>query len=598
MDTPSITQKYGGWVSKHEPPDRSIKQRFSEAGKTLRKTALSVSCACALSVAANAQQQRAPMGAYGPPADTITEQSSKTTSDRRRHPGGLPGAEVENDRGAHTKPHVDRMLDTMLRTERIPPGTPLSERIGQVKDPRLMPMIRSIDAAIGGRVEWPHVSVRGNLAAHNLDGLYHRHAAGDGRTPSSLDGSIELAPGKGPLAVLADPGHNASRNAGPSGIQLDKGLVDRYFAGERLENENSLRSVLVHELQHATSDDGQRALSGVTDPSESAFAETKAQMATLVAQEMVNRGDDGPKLNELPDAERRELLANTIGPHLDDEWRNANQSERDEMLHEILTADDYLLEGPWNESQRYMFGKGEHDIDGPGQTLYVPPGANEAERAARVERHERYRDQAAQTRPSTPDGRPEIGNRPSAAPTPTTKSDRPHPYMGPQTPKVDGPVRGEEPPASRNRLQETTPRQRQKEWSGEEPAAKETPSRVSPKQAAAAAALHMRNGAGPAQTTPAAATSQADRQQAQALAARRLLNTGTIRTREREPHHNRESRENNAPDLSRRASIQHRADRATGPVTGQRARHEVPVRPTPFAGRQPSASRSVAERGR
>ena len=40
-------------------------------------------------------------------------------------------------------------------------------------------LIRSIGAAIGGRVEWPHVSVRGDLAPRNLDGVYHRHGAGD-----------------------------------------------------------------------------------------------------------------------------------------------------------------------------------------------------------------------------------------------------------------------------------------------------------------------------------------------------------------------------------------------------------------------------------
>jgi len=37
----------------------------------------------------------------------------------------------------------------MLRTERIAPATPLKERIGQVNDPRLMPLIEDIDKSLG-----------------------------------------------------------------------------------------------------------------------------------------------------------------------------------------------------------------------------------------------------------------------------------------------------------------------------------------------------------------------------------------------------------------------------------------------------------------
>ncbi len=602
MSTPTPGHKFGSWTGK-DNPETGLTNRVRHASKGVSKRLQAIGLACAVSVTAQAQERAGTrhMNPDGHPGtEQHIEQTLPTGSASTRGSAGEDARRAASDptttRSA-TGRHVDRILDTMVRTERIAPGTPLSKRIGRVDDPRLMPLIRSIDAAIGGGVEWPHVSVRTGMGTAGLNGLYRGHESRDGHTPTTPDGSIELAPGQGPLAVLADSGHKHG-NAFPSGIVLDKGLVDSYMAGDAKEHQQSLRSVLVHELQHATSDDGQRSLANVA-PDRTPFSETKAQIAALVVQEMVNRGNDGPKLNELPVAERRALLANTIGPNVDQDWQSLDQASQDRMLEEVLTADEYVLERPWENAQRYMFGVGEYDIDGPGQTLYVPEWADEAERAARTERHERYRDQAAQREQDGPQSGPETGNRPRTPPAEKTP-ERQHPLRGPMTIEAGGAGPTADRPIDRRR-REDTPQMRERAGTPEAPApgqqsgARSTEQRGRP---AGRTPPTPRAGDGtpvraqrpteerepgqvgkrpPGQREAEAGTRQG-RQLAKAEAARRMLN--------------REQTEEQTKIAEGETRFRRRPSRSLSPPPAQRTLIDVPVRPAPVQIPRPDVSRS------
>ena len=245
----------------------------------------------------------------------------------RRDGAGVGGPTTTSPAGDQdpVQKHVEVILDSMLRTGRVAPGTPLADRMGQVSDPRLVPIIRNIDDSLGGGIEWPHVTVvQGLEQSRGVSGAYAFFPGTDGRTPPTPQGSIGLVDNAGPLAVRAAP--DSHPDGGVLDIRLDRDLVDRYFAGEN-QDRFSLRYVLVHELQHAMSHDSESALLAAA-PSQPIASETRATVAGLVAQEMLNRGDDGPRLNALPDAERRELLAETLGPYVSDDWANAGAEDR------------------------------------------------------------------------------------------------------------------------------------------------------------------------------------------------------------------------------------------------------------------------------
>ncbi len=156
------------------------------------------------------------------------------------------------------------LLDSVLRTPGVGPDVPLADRIGDVPDQRVRALIGRIDQSIGGGAEWPHVIVVPHLARdHDARGRYvHMHlgdGSGSAANPPTPIGRATHPPGAGPLAVQGSQLW-AVRAVGTQGIKLDAGHVNRYFAGERRPGEASLRSVVVHEVQHATTHDNEAAL--------------------------------------------------------------------------------------------------------------------------------------------------------------------------------------------------------------------------------------------------------------------------------------------------------------------------------------------------
>ena len=406
----SLESLYGRAAGAAAIADRKATASPKRYQKAIARAITVVGIAAAITPIGAREQER--FATYEPPAavwETVETRGA-----------GSANAPTGDEKKAAVANHLEEILDSMLRSERVRPDTPLAERLGEVNDPRLVPVITAIDNVIGGQVEWPHISVVDKIERPgDFIGLYSVKRETDGATARTPYGDVDTAPGRGPLAVRADPEIDPAQ--GPLGIQLDRGLVNRYFNNERYETDESVRSVLVHELQHALSHDNEARLQTAA-PEHAVTSETRATMAALVVQELVNREDDEPRLNELNDEERRALLSETIGPYLSEDWERASGQDRAEMLHEILTAQDYLNEEPLDETIRYVYGMGELENSKPGEAAFVPPWADDAEREKRIERHEQYQNTTASRQsPSHTSGQVTIGmsaSAPADAPSP------------------------------------------------------------------------------------------------------------------------------------------------------------------------------------
>ncbi len=182
----------------------------------------------------------------------------------------------------------------------------------------------------------------------------------------------------------------------------------------------SLRSVLVHELQHAVSVEHADALAAAGerdgwpyDAPEWPYSESRAELAQIVAQEMterhfavpetqfstVDRGEDwtttvslvrdepGPRLNELSAEDRRVVLREVLTQFVTPIDQPARE-HADERLLAALRDDRYLHDqdglarGLIGDSEAIYYARGlwpYHDDEGTRQT-FVPKGMDKSER--------------------------------------------------------------------------------------------------------------------------------------------------------------------------------------------------------------------------
>ena len=233
---------------------------------------------------------------------------------------------------------LNTVLDSMLISQHIKPGTPFEERSGHIPDERIRNIAKKIDNRLGGRIEWPNI--------HLVDGLRENTRA-NGQHQAYKAGGGETAP-----PAINDPRKPAEK----FGIRLDKQLVeDEFRTGE--PGSISIESLLVHEVQHATSNDHEtelRAKEAATGDALAALpyediadaamsmkpvygqnptAESRADLAMVLHRELEQREKlGGPKLNEMPDDERRAAMSGILIRYVE------NHHDRDRNEGELLGA--------------------------------------------------------------------------------------------------------------------------------------------------------------------------------------------------------------------------------------------------------------------
>ena len=282
---------------------------------------------------------------------------------------------------ALTRAELDVMLDSILISKDMPPGKPLEERIGHVDDDRLLGVMREIDTTMGGRIDWPNVYLAEGLRENSDDGRVVGHYTTFTNSYDTRTVPAEMNEGR-------TPGRRY-------GIELDKEFVEKEFeTGE--PGLISVRNLLVHEIQHAVSWDNNETLalaaaaySKPYEMPERPFAESRADMAKLLYVEMDQRNDTaGPRLNELPAEERRDVISSVLTDYL---ARDANLSreEIESVMHFVLKNDHYLHEDKnfiWTEiaderTNRYVQGQDRYDAP---EQIFVPTYRTESERRAKL----------------------------------------------------------------------------------------------------------------------------------------------------------------------------------------------------------------------
>ena len=214
------------------------------------------------------------------------------------HSDSIPAREAARD--AQVLNETDVILDTTLITKDMPCGIPLELRKGWL-DPRVEPIVREIDDVLGGCIEWPNVYVTDKLTLQSNAHALYRHDINDkhGTTIPTADNAA-----REPLERF--------------GIHLEADLVNNELSTCR-PGGRSIRSILVHELQHALSHDNSRQLRRAAEVNRNPYeegrfsSEGRAEMARLVYAEAAQRADaGGPRLNELEPADRREVVREMI----------------------------------------------------------------------------------------------------------------------------------------------------------------------------------------------------------------------------------------------------------------------------------------------
>ena len=236
----------------------------------------------------------------------------------------------ESRRAAHERlanarrNELNTVLDSMLITQRIEPGTPFEQRSGHIPDERIRNIVKKIDDRLGGRIEWPNINLIDGLRENaNANGQYRAYR--EHRAYGGVDG------GTAPRRV-----NDWLEPADKYGIRLDAQLVENELATGR-PADISIESLLVHELQHATSDDHGTELRSMADVTGDALAalpyediadaattmkpvyggsptaESRADLAMVLSRELEQREKlGGPKLNEMPHDERRAAMAGIL----------------------------------------------------------------------------------------------------------------------------------------------------------------------------------------------------------------------------------------------------------------------------------------------
>ena len=282
----------------------------------------------------------------GPQASRGVVSSSRLLTADETRSARSDARDEAHERLAETRrAELDTVLDSMLITQRVMPGTPLEERSGKFPDERIRKIVEKIDDRLGGNIEWPHIHIVDELTIRRpeggekrVTGLYRRWNP-DGETAPAL------------ANMLKTPDKRA-------GILLDKNLVETELESGQPQNEISIESLLVHELQHATTHDndgklkaaaaatreaidalppGDRAAGGDSPVADHYHyrpsSESRADMAMILYQDIKKREHlGGPKLNEMPQDERRAAIAGVLMEHLE----NHHDRERNEA--ELLGA--------------------------------------------------------------------------------------------------------------------------------------------------------------------------------------------------------------------------------------------------------------------
>ena len=256
-------------------------------------------------------QERFRNGSHDHPAEQDARNSRGATSYQRYEikprDGADPpdtGVRAETGYEDEIKREVDAILDSMLITERVPPGTPFEERVGTIPNDHIHNLMKEIDDNLGGRIEWPNVFITDELSQEDALGQYRAYIGAEGATVPETVNREEPPDEKFGITIRQDVYDAAVGKSPAMGI--------------------SLKAVLVHELQHATSSDNARELRRIAEengwPYERnahATAEGRADMAILVEREIDARRDaGGPKLNEMDPAERRDAISQIIGGYI------------------------------------------------------------------------------------------------------------------------------------------------------------------------------------------------------------------------------------------------------------------------------------------
>ena len=256
---------------------------------------------------------------------------------------------VSADRGLRAEANVDSdakrlagdaaetqvILDAMLITERVPPGTPLALRMGEIPDERIRAIVAEIDETLGGRIEWPNVYVTPGLTEDGTAAKYEFYPRDHG-------------------GRTVTPEENAEHTGAERfGIHLDADLVESELASCS-PGGLSIRAALVHEAQHAMSHDASAELLAAakenyepyrtTDggPSFSSLSESRADLAMLVYADMAQRPEGaGPRLNELAPEQRRQIVRGVIEEHLTP-VEQPPMEVADERLYDALRETRYL----------------------------------------------------------------------------------------------------------------------------------------------------------------------------------------------------------------------------------------------------------------
>lgn len=315
---------------------------------------------------------------------------------------------------------LDTILDSMLITKGVPPGTAFEDRIGEVDDERVLALMREIDDSLGGRIAWPNVKL--------VDGLMD--------TPTPEGNYIR--------------GQYSPRS---NTIVLDKGLVEHEL-DTHLTHDRSVRSLLVHELQHATTAANWRQLLEQAETNDwpyedgSPYAESRADLASLLDAELAQRHGAGPRLNELDPADRRDALSEILTEFLHRRDDRPHDYARGTLLYAL--KDDHYVHSRGNAIWNMV--RTEHLDDFTmgrlGYNKYMPPGMTEDERDA--ERYkpltrvaEDWRDRAPTARQPHHDERPATSAEAPGSERPAEATGRPAllpPGTGLQSGNVDEPV--------------------------------------------------------------------------------------------------------------------------------------------------------------
>ena len=188
--------------------------------------------------------------------------------------------------------------------EEEPHPTPFEERVGAIPNDHIRALMKEIDENLGGRIEWPNIQISEELSVPHALAQYRAYIGANGATVPENVNLEAPADEKFGISIRRDVYESAIGEAPPIGV--------------------SLRSTLVHELQHATSSDNVRTLERMAEENgwpytndRHGMAEGRADLAVLLEREIdARKGAGGPQLNDMAPDERREAISQILGGYL------------------------------------------------------------------------------------------------------------------------------------------------------------------------------------------------------------------------------------------------------------------------------------------